>query len=123
MIRPMQETAEVVTPTGVYDSFYPASVLMPDREVWRRCKVFLTPQGVLIYRSAPVKPTEPIEPDFTSPINFAEARRPLNDARMGYYLPTAAGLLTITGGGGCGCGNRLKYWVPEWANDVLPWPT
>jgi hypothetical protein len=112
----------ITTPTGAYASFYPASVVLPDRTVLHRCKVFLTPQGVYVYRQAPVKASADVEPAFTAPIDFAAATRPLNDARMGYYLPVEGGTVTITGGGGCGCGSRLKYWVPEWARNTLPWP-
>lgn len=118
----MTETA-APTPTGAYASLYPASVVLPDKTVWHRCKVFLTPQGLIVYRAAPIRQGAEVAPDFTSAVNYAATPRLTNDARMGYYVSTAAGQVTITGGGGCGCGNRLRYWVPEWAREVLPWPS
>lgn len=110
-----------VTPTQVYAAFYPTAVTLPDKSVWYRCKVYLTDVGVVVYRQAPT-PGHDAVPALVAALNYAGLARPVGEIATGYYLPTADGLVVLTGGGGCGCGNPLKGWQPEWASSLSPWP-
>lgn len=110
-------------PTGVYAAFYPTSIVLPDKTtVWHRCKAYVTPEGLFVYRAAPTSHAEP-EAAYWAPINFAGTGRPRGDIRMGWPVSLADGtMVTLTDGGGCGCGNPLKGWHPSWAGSLLEWP-
>jgi hypothetical protein len=115
-------TTTLPVPAGVYATFYPTSVVLPDRTVWHRCKAYATDQGLFIYRAAPTGPGDP-EPAFWAEVNMAATRRPMGQASTGWWVTLETGeVLTITGGGGCGCGNPLKGWHPSWAGRLLEWP-
>jgi hypothetical protein len=103
-------------PIIVYKSLWPASVLLPDRKVWHRCRVYVTNQGLAIY----VRRAD--EPHYFSPIDWASTPEPHMQRQVGIDLHTADGLVVATLTGGCGCGSTLKSWRPRWAGTVAIWP-
>lgn len=109
---PMDHTQKTV----VYKSFWPASVLLPDRTVWHRCRVYVTNQGLAIF----VRRAD--EPHFFSPMDWATTREPHARRQVGIDLFTEAGLVVVTLTGGCACGSTLKSWRPSWAGTVQSWP-
>lgn len=109
---PIDRTQRVV----VYKGFWPASVLLPDKTVWHRCRVYVTNQGLAIF------PRRAAEPDFLSPMDWAATPEPHAVRHVGIDLYTAAGLVVVTLTGGCGCGSTLKSWRPDWAGTVQAWP-
>lgn len=100
-----------------YKSWWPASVLLPGRVVWHRCRVYVTDQGLAIF----ARRAE--EPQFLSPMNWAATTEPRTSRQhVGIDLHTEAGLVVVTLTGGCGCGSALKGWRPDWAGTVAAWP-
>jgi hypothetical protein len=103
-------------PIVVYKGFWPASVLLPDRKVWHRCRAYITDQGLAIFQ----RPAE--VPAFFSPLDWVSTPEPHVQRQVGIDVHTTAGLVVITLVGGCGCGNPLKRWRPRWAGTVAAWP-
>jgi hypothetical protein len=104
-------------PIYVHKTYWPASVLLPNKTVWHRCRVFVTSQGLAIFER------RADEPHFLSPMDWAatpEPRKP--PMHVGIDLHTEAGLVVVTRTGGCACGSSLKSWLPDWAGNVQVWP-
>jgi hypothetical protein len=101
----------------VYKMFWPASVLLPDRTAWHRCRVYVTDQGLAVFR------TRAEQPHFLSPMDWVHTSQPHQPRNhVGIDLMTEAGLVVITKTGVCGCGSSLKGWRPTWAGNVMVWP-
>lgn len=110
---PMDHTKKII----VYKGLWPASVLLPDKTTWHRCRVYVTNQGLAIFaRRAD-------EPHYFSPMDWAATREPHMRRQVGIDLHTEAGLVVVTLTGGCGCGSTLKTWRPDWAGTVSSWPS
>jgi hypothetical protein len=103
-------------PIIVYKGLWPASVLLPDRKVWHRCRVYVTNQGLAVY----VRRAD--EPHYFSPMDWAATPEPRTVRQVGIDLHTRDGLVVVTLTGGCGCGSTLKSWRPSWAGTVAAWP-
>lgn len=111
-------------PIQVYREYFPASVLMPNQEQWHRVRVYLTTQGLMIFRA------RKDVPDFQSPLDMEKTKRPSTATtyNVGVDLYTEDGLVVVTptGGGAC-CGSQggqgLKRWHPEWAKQTVAWPS
>lgn len=112
------ETLDPTQPIYVHKSYWPASVLLPNKTVLHRCRVFVTNQGLAVFSS----PAE--DPEFFSAMDWGqtvEPRAPRN--HVGIDLFTVAGLVVVTKTGGCtGCGSRMGAWQPSWASMVQAWP-
>jgi hypothetical protein len=110
-----------LVPTTVYHTWWPATVLLPGepQTIWHTCRVYATDAGLIVYRRRP----DDGQPDWSSPIDFIKTRQPINGL-PGYAADvfTAAGLVVVTQTGGCGCGNALKRWRPEFSRSVTSWP-
>lgn len=119
---PAYRTSMNIVPTATYYGIYPATVLLPDKTQHSRCKVFATPEGLAVYYAIPA---DGVTPDWFSEINFLVTGRPKTgyNARIGWDVWTADGLVTVTTEGGCGCGWPLKRWSPPFARTRLAWPT
>lgn len=103
--------------TQVLKSWWPASIVLPDKAVWHRCLVFATTDDLRVYR----RKGEPH--DWGSPIDFEQTPEPRrNPQNIGVDITTLAGVVVITPTGSCGCGNPLRHWRPDWASNVTSWP-
>jgi len=109
----MDLTRQVV----VYRSWWPASVLLPDKKTRHRCRVYVTDQGLAIYE----RPAD--SPHFFSPMDWAATPEPHSRRHVGIDLATRAGLVvvTLTGGAPC-CGTALRGWRPSWVGIEQAWP-
>lgn len=108
-------------PHVVYDSWYPAGVVLPDtgRRAVHKVKVFATDTGLYIYQQ-----TDQDVPLWHSAIDYEKTPVPRSGimASNGIPIHTADGLVTITPMGGCGCGSAVKAWLPTWARASAGWP-
>jgi hypothetical protein len=117
MMIPMPTEIAVPSPTAVRASWWPAAIRIPGEEQPRTSRrIYATPEGLYVF----ARPGG--EPDWWSPL-LPDQDRPATNwtARNGVYLMTAAGQVTITLEGGCGCGNPLKRWTPDFAGQSVPW--
>lgn len=124
-----RELTRIPIPTTVINQWWPAFVRVPGEEqAWNLCKVFLTPQGLYVYRAAPAEPetfTSGAMPTWYSSVNFEETRKPVSGyaaRNAGIPIVTAAGTVTVQPTTGCGCQARgLKGWRPTWSRSVISW--
>jgi hypothetical protein len=118
------DLSQVIT----FRSWWPASVVLPDRTtVLHRCKVYATNVGLVIYNQVPSGQSEEwgaLTPDWFAPIDFLATPVPSAGQLPGqsFNITTDQGLVTITYTGGCGCGNPLKRWRPEFSSRIAAWP-
>lgn len=122
----------IPVPTAVIASWFPAMFRRPvgahEDEVWTLCKVFLTPQGLYVYREPPAEPetfTSGAQPAWYSVVDFEKTTRPVAGyaARSaGIPIITAAGSVLVQPTGGCGCSaTRLRHWRPPWSRNLISW--
>jgi hypothetical protein len=124
-----RELLRIPVPTAVICSWWPAIVRLPnDPHPWSLCKVFLTPQGLYVYRQPPAAPetfTAGATPDWYTGVDFEKTRRPVTGTtarNAGIPIVTAAGQVIVQPTSGCGCANRaLKNWRPTWSRNVISW--
>ena len=111
------------TPTGVYRQWFPASIKLDDRPLITNARVILADTGLFVYKQAPVQMGTDGEPVIAAAANYAAGPAPAARVPNGYYLQLADGsMAVITSSGNCGCGSKLKRWMPNWAVHSLPWP-
>lgn len=124
-----QELTRIPLPTAVVAQWFPAYFRPPNEpQPWAVCKVFLTPQGLYVYRAAPAESetfTTGATPAWYSTVDFAKTARPVTGyAAMNAGIPieTAAGRVNVQPYPGCGCGHRkLKNWTPSWSRNRISW--
>jgi hypothetical protein len=125
----VRELTRIPIPTAVINQWWPAFVRVPgDDTTWNLCKVFLTPQGLYVYRAKPPEPetfTSGAMPTWYSSVNFEETIKPVSGyaaRNAGIPIVTAAGKVTVQPTTGCGCQARgLKGWRPDWLRNVISW--
>lgn len=107
----------------VMASWWPADVALPvaDGELprsLRRCRVYVTESELVVF-------TAPDVESFRSVVDFVRTSQPpeLDWPRQPLDFHTEAGLVVVQPTGGCGCGNPLKRWQPDWASHRTPWRT
>jgi hypothetical protein len=116
-----------LSPTVTYHGWWPATVLLPrtadPQTIWHTCRVYATDAGLVVFRARPASPGAAEIPDWSSPIDYSRTMRPINGL-PGYAhdVHTEDGLVVVTQTGGCGCGNRLARWRPEFSHRVASWP-
>jgi len=119
----MLDIAKIVT----YKDWWPAAVVLPDKAVWHRVRVYATSAGLLIYRTRPAIGTPEwgtLTPDWVSPIDHHLTAEPAAAKLPGAAtdIHTDRGLVVITFTGGCGCGTSLRNWRPDFSTRVVRWP-
>lgn len=108
---------DIEMPIFVHKTYWPASVLLPDKTAWHRCRVFVTNQGLAVFERRAG------EPQFFSPMDWDATPEPRTaPIHVGIDLVTEAGLVVVTRTGGCACGSSLKSWRPAWSSNVQAWP-
>lgn len=112
------DTLTAPEPTAMRHRWWPATVLLPDGTVWHSRKVYATDTGLFIYGMDQGNPTR----QWSAPIDYAATPRPRGSARNGFTVATAAGPVTITSDGSCGCNHPLKRWAPQFASRAEAWP-
>lgn len=125
----VRELTRIPIPTAVINQWWPAFVRIPGAtETWNLCKVFLTPQGLYVYRTHPSERetyTSGAMPTWYSSVNFEETKKPVSGyaaKNAGIPIATAAGTVTVQPTVGCGCAARgLKNWKPTWSRNVISW--
>lgn len=125
----VRELARIPLPTAVISTWFPAFVRVPsESQAWSKCKVFLTPQGLYVYKSRPKDGVETVKagafPAWYSTVDFEKTHKPAvgNVARnAGIRIQTAAGVVIVQPIAHCGCGSQLKHWRPMWARNVIAW--
>lgn len=124
-----RELTRIPIPTAVIAQWFPA-YFRPDgaEQPWPTCKVFLTPQGLYVYRATPAEPETfdtGATPTWYAGVDFAETAKPVTGyAAMNAGIPitTSAGKVNVQPYGGCGCNARkLKNWTPSWARNRISW--
>jgi hypothetical protein len=106
-------------PITTYASWHPATVLLPDRSVLHRTRVYATDQGLKVFTR---RPEDGVSPQWESLIVFAETSKPdLTVRNNGVDFQTEDGLVVVTPMGACKCGG-LGRWIPKWASNVAEWP-
>lgn len=109
---------DLTAPLYVHKTYWPASVLLPDKRVWHRCRVFVTNQGLAVFER------RADDPHFTAPMDWDATPEPRSTPmHVGIDLHTTEGLVVVTRTGGCACGSSLKSWQPRWASNIQAWPT
>ncbi len=113
-------------PSAIRAEWWPAAVRLPGQvQPIRVAKVYATRQGLYVYTSPPADPTNGLEPDFFSPINYDKTHRPGSSyaaRQAGLIIVTDAGNVVVQQLGGCGCTHQaLKSWRPTWANYNESW--
>lgn len=103
-------------PVVVSGRWFPASVVLPvypDNAPgpWHRVYVIASAQGLAVFRRVGD------QPQFLSPIRWADTTLPANDhaARNGFTVATDAGPVVVTRGSGCRCGAMGHWQGPTWA--------
>jgi hypothetical protein len=125
----VRELTRIPIPTAVVAEWFPSYFRPPgEDQPWAVCKAFLTPQGLYVYRAAPVESetfTTGATPAWYSPVDFAKTAKPVTGyAAMNAGIPieTAAGRVNVQPYPGCGCGHRkLKNWTPSWSRNRISW--
>jgi hypothetical protein len=122
--RRMTATAAPPTPSGVYWAKFPVSAKLPGSNTpVHKLSAMLADTGLYLYRQVPVNRGADGKVFFYAPVNYAGLPQPGPTIKNGYVVPLADGdAVWLTGGGGCGCGNPLKRWAPQWAAIQLSWP-
>lgn len=128
-VATVRELTRIPLPTAVVAQWFPAYFRPPNEpQPWAVCKVFLTPQGIYVYRAAPAESetfTTGATPAWYSTVDFAKTARPVTGyAAMNAGIPieTAAGRVNVQPYPGCGCGHRkLKNWTPSWSRNRISW--
>lgn len=104
-------------PTAMKAVWFPATVILPDTtEQLRVCKVYATDAGLVVYQRTDAGITEV----FRSPIDYDRTAKPRHP-RNGFEVYTDDGTVRVTANGGCGCGNPLKRWSPDFARKAVRW--
>lgn len=106
------------TPITYRWSWWPAMVTLPNGTVYPQAKVYATLEGLYVYAAVG-------EPTYYTPINYDKTRPPpasypANQKTVRIWTPNDE-QVTIQPLQGCGCGNPLKSWRPEWAYRVEAW--
>lgn len=125
----MQELTRIPVPTAVISQWFPSYFRPPgETQPWNTCKVFLTPQGLYVYRAAPEESetfTTGAMPDWYSTVDFSKTAQPVTGyaaLNAGIPIETAAGRANVQPYPGCGCGHRkLKNWTPSWSRNRISW--
>lgn len=127
-VAAVQEATRIPIPTAVVNKWWPAFFRGPGTEPpWATCKVFLTPQGLYVYRAVPEDETFATGalPAWYAPADFAKTAKPVTGyAAMNAGIPiiTTAGTVTVQPAPGCGCAaGRLKRWTPSWVRNTISW--
>lgn len=125
-----RQLTRIPIPTAVIAQWFPAyfRTADPGAQPWPTCKVFLTPQGLYVYRATPAE-SETFDtgatPTWYAGVDFAETAKPVTGyAAMNAGIPitTSAGQVNVQPYGGCGCNARkLKNWTPSWARNRISW--
>lgn len=122
-------TSQVVDPGSIitYRTWWPTSVLLPDKSILHRCRVYATSIGLMIYTRRPQVATQQfgaLTVDWVAPIDWALTPEPRRAQLPGAAVDihTSAGLVVLTPTGGCGCGSTLKAWRPGFSTNVAKWP-
>jgi hypothetical protein len=125
----VRELTRIPIPTAVINEWFPAFVRPPGEvQPWATCKVFLTPQGLYVYRAAPQQQEtfrDGAQPDLYAAVDFVKTAKPVAGyAAMNAGIPihTGAGKVIVQPAPGCGCSARkLKNWTPTWARNRISW--
>lgn len=124
----IRQATRIPIPTAVVCKWWPAFFRPPgEPQPWVTCKVFLTPQGLYVYRSAPEPETYETgaTPAWYSPVDFAKTAKPVTGyaaLNAGVPITTAAGRVNVQPSPGCGCAaGKLKRWTPTWARNTISW--
>jgi len=128
-VATVRELTRIPIPTAVIAQWFPAYFRPePGATPWNTCKVFLTPQGLYVYRTAPAEPetfTTGATPAWYAGVDFAKTKEPVTGyAAMNAGIPifTSAGQVNVQPYGGCGCSARkLKNWTPAWTRNRISW--
>lgn len=128
-VDPAQELTRIPLPTAVINEWFPAYFRPPgEDQPWATVKVYLTPQGLYVYRAAPDESetfTTGATPAWYSTVDFSKTAKPVTGyAAMNAGIPieTAAGRVNVQPYPGCGCGHRkLKNWTPSWSRNRISW--
>lgn len=128
-VEAIRQLVRIPIPTAVINQWWPAFVRPPDEDhAWNLCKVFLTPQGLYVYRTPPSVPetfASGAMPAWYSTVDFEKTRKPVSGyaaRNAGIPIVTAAGTVNVQPTGGCGCAHRgLKRWRPTWSRNVIRW--
>lgn len=114
--------ATTLAPTGVYRTWFPAIVRLPGNlGQLVKAKAYATDAGLIVYTQQGLP-----HPIFESPILLDKTAEPGTDyasQQRGHFIVTEAGTVTITrgGGAGCGCAREIKAWTPPWATMEKTW--
>jgi hypothetical protein len=87
-------------------------VVPPGAETWRRCLVIAADDGVHVFRSSSERA------DWFAPVDWGiQEALPGTDreARRGFSVLTERGLVAVTLGSGCRCGEMGRWPGPAWA--------
>lgn len=122
------ESSRIPIPTAVIDRWFPAFVHWPGQgQAASTCKVYLTPQGLYVYKRVPNEPEtfkSGAQPKWYSPVDFEKTAKPARGSvirNAGIHIVTDAGTVTVQQGGPCGCGGRLNHWTPGWTRNSITW--
>lgn len=111
-----------LTPTGVYRTWFPAVVQLPDGRRILKAKVYATDVGLLVYGLGPGPSPVAV---FESPMLLDKTGVPGTDyasEQRGHTIVTEAGTVSVVRGGSCPCAMRaLKTWSPPWAAIEKTW--
>lgn len=125
----VREMMRIPIPTAVVHEWFPAFFHAPDGgQPWIRCRVFLAPQGLYVYRNPPEEEetfTNGASPAWFSPVDYSKTPKPVSGyAAMNAGIPimTAAGKVIVQPTGGCRCNTRsLRTWTPAWSRNRISW--
>jgi len=104
--------------TVTVGQYFPATVLLPNGETWRRVYIIVASgdenTGLHIWR----KPEYAAE--WHADIDWDRTTIPGPwKARAGFSVHTDRGLVVITPGGGCACGPLARWSGPPWNTTVM----
>jgi len=129
-VRTLKALTRIPIPTAVIDRWFPAFVRWPGEDmVLNLCKVFLTPQGLYVYKKRPTEPetfTDGAQPDRYAVVLWDETVKPVTGTtarNAGIPIMTSVGKVIVQPSGGCGCGSRMKHWLPDWSRNRITWET
>lgn len=125
----VRELTRIPIPTAVVHEWFPAFFHAPGGgQPWIRCRVFLAPQGLYVYRNPPEHEetfTNGASPAWFSPVDYSKTPKPVSGyAAMNAGIPimTAAGKVIVQPTGGCRCNTRsLRTWTPAWSRNRISW--
>lgn len=112
------DTATPPVPTAYRWSWWPAMVTLPSGTVFPQVKVYATAEGLYVYNRTG-------DPAYWSPIDYEKTRPPAStypasEKLVRIWTPDEE-LILIQPLQGCGCGNPLKNWRPDWAYRNEAW--